>query len=528
MPPPPLVPLSKRFSTLLSRKSAACTATLAIALGAACLNSDAQTTAPPPYVYTIIDLGALPGAYSSAGNAINASGDVAGYSATSTGIFHAILFQRGKTIDLGIVPGANGSIGYGINGYDQVTGEVDFPSTNTTNAYSHAFLYSAGKMSDIGTILFPGAPLDFDSGAGTAINDSGQIAGAANTGSVFGNGTPDSVFLYSAGKLTGLPGFYDAVSYFYPYVNGVGNNINASGQIAGALAGQDGAFNIHAAIYNIDNGAITTLNSGTVQATAINDSGDATGSTLDYAFLYRKDTVTEIVPPTGLGPYSYGIGINAADQIVGVSGDAQGDNFPFLYTPGQSMIDVNSLLPAGSGWTIYDVQAINDKGEITGDGVGPNGSHAFLLSPIFQSFSTLNSVAGIIGKPGTTFAGGGRFVLGAKSNGIYPLAETTVLQLGGYHISIPPGSFVNTNGVYFYQGKIGNATVYAAIRPLGSNVYLVGVVGEGVTGLPTSYPYNLTVTIGDDTGTQAITSNYDISALTEAEVCRDFGLPCGQ
>ncbi len=525
MPPSPLVPLSKRFSTLLSRRSAAA---LVIALGAACLSSGAQTTTPPPYVYTITDLGALPGYSYSAGYAINASGDVAGYSATSTGIFHAVLFQRGKTIDLGVVPGANGSIAYGVNGYDQVTGEVDFPSINGSQPYSHAFLYSAGKMGDIGTFLFPGAPLDFDSGAGTAINDSGQIAGAANTGSVFGGGTPDSAFLYSAEKLTGLSGFYNAVSFFYPYENGAGNNINASGQIAGALAGQDGAFDSNAAIDNTGNGSITTLNPGTLQATAINDSGDATGSTNGLAFLYRKGTVTDIAPPAGLGPYSYGIGINAADQIVGVFGDAQGDNYPFLYTPGQTMIDVNSLLPAGSGWTIYDVQAINDKGQITGDGVGPGGSHAFLLSPVFQSFSTINTVAGTIGKPGTTFAGGGRFVLGAKSNGIYPLAETTVLQLGGYHISIPPGSFVNTNGVYFYQGKIGNATVYAAIRPLGSNAYLIGVVGEGATGLPTSYPYNLTVTIGDDTGTQAITSNYDISNLTEAEVCKDFGLPCGQ
>ncbi len=505
MPLIPFVRMSTRSSNLLSRSSAMCAAALTLAFSAACLNAGAQTTTPthPPYVYTITNLGIE-------GYAINESGDVAGVFPTSTGAAHAALYKAGKVIDLGVVPGASASIAYGVNGYDQVTGEVDFPGTSNTDPYSHAFLYSAGTMKDIGTIQFPGAPFDIEEAAGTAINDSGQIAGASTVFSpVFDPLAPNpTVFLYSAGKLTPIFNLYDAVAGgpgFDPVKNGLGNNINAAGQIAAA----DG-------IYNSSDGSITA---GPFQASAINDSGDLTGGD-NYAFLYSKGVVTDIVPPPHAGPYSYGADINAADEIIGVEGQALGDpGTPFLWAPGQGFISLN-FVPGSDLSLIGYYSAINDKGQIVAGGA--------LLSPVFQSFSTLNTVAGIIGTPGTTFAGGGRFVLGAKSNGIYLLAETTVLQLGGYHISIPPGSFVNTNGVYFYQGKIGNATVYAAIRPLGSNAYLIGVVGEGVTGLPTSYPYNLTVTIGDDTGTQAITSNYDISNLTEAEVCRDFGLPCGQ
>jgi probable HAF family extracellular repeat protein len=72
------------------------------------------------------------------------------------------------------------------------------------------------------------------------------------------------------------------------------------------------------------------------------------------------------------GCYAYGI--NASGQVVGQSSNGHG----FLYSGGV-MTDLNSLLPAGSGWQLVNANAINDSGQIVGDGVINGQDHAFLL-----------------------------------------------------------------------------------------------------------------------------------------------------
>jgi probable HAF family extracellular repeat protein len=86
----------------------------------------------------------------------------------------------------------------------------------------------------------------------------------------------------------------------------------------------------------------------------------------------------------------YGSGawdINNSGQVVGVSASQIREEAPhgFLYDASAAtpkMIDLNTLIPADSGWTIRDATAINSKGKIaaTGhkDGVG---THALLLTP---------------------------------------------------------------------------------------------------------------------------------------------------
>lgn len=540
---PSFVRSSSAISTFFSRRHAPWVAVLTIALAAVCPAAHAQSTAPPG-TYTITDLGILPGGYQtvsqqlpdgqysaaqggSYGYAINASGDVTGYSYTQAELPHAVIFRGGKVIDLGVVPGANSSVGYGINGYDQVTGGIGFPSSN------HVFLYSGDKMADLGTA--PG----YDSSFGAAINDSAQIAGGSGG---YGLGGYSPAFLYSAGEFINLPDHFNLASntnsieetganFFYAY----GNVINAAGQIAGGTNGNGGA-----AIYS--NGSVSLLDIPPAFtpdiAEGINDTGQTTGylcslcgSGETAAFLYSPSRdypdSTTLIPKLPNDFYSFGTGINVAGQVVGVSYNPGLTSDPFLYTPSQGVINVNSLLPAGSKWTLTDAEAINDKGQITGAGINPQGyQHAYLLSPVFVPFLTLDAVVDITGPSKTTFAVGGRFTLGAKSNGIDLLKETAVLQLGGYHIALPPSSFVEKNGTYTYHGKIGDVTLQVTGRQVGRNIYLFGVVGQGAAGLPTIYPLNLVLTIGNDTGSEEIKENYGADNLTEAEVCRNFGLTC--
>jgi probable HAF family extracellular repeat protein len=539
---PSFIRSSSAISIYFFRRHASLTVAFLVALAAASPRARAQSTTPT-VTYTITDLGILPGGYQtvsqqlpdgqysapsggSYGYAINASGDVTGYSYTQAKLTHAVIFRGGKVIDLGVVPGANSSVGYGINGYDQVTGSAGFSLSN------HVFLYSAGKMGDLGTA--PG----YNSSFGAAINDSAQIAGGSG-GSGLGGYSP--AFLYNAGEFINLPDHFNLASninsiektganFFYAY----GNVINAAGQIAGGINGNGGA-----AIYS--NGTVSLLNIPPVFAPDIAEGINDTGQTTGYiyypsgngetaAFLYSPgkpdNDSTAVIPKLPNDFYSFGTGINAAGQVVGVSYNPGITSDPFLYTPSQGVINVNSLLPAGSKWTLTDAEAINDNGQITGAGINPQGyQHAYLLSPVFVPFATLDAVVDIIGSSKTTFVVGGRFTLGAKSNGIDLLKETAVLQLGGYHIALPPSSFVEKNGIYTYHGKIGNVTLQVTGRLVGRNIYLFGVVGQGAAGLPTSYPLNLVLTIGNETGSEEIKENYG-SGLTEAEVCRNFGLTC--
>ena len=80
---------------------------------------------------------------------------------------------------------------------------------------------------------------------------------------------------------------------------------------------------------------------------------------------------------------SEALGINESGQVVGVSYGA-GFSHPrgFLWQDGR-MMDLNSLIPAGSNLTLQVAGDINDRGEITGTAFDSSTktSPAFLAIP---------------------------------------------------------------------------------------------------------------------------------------------------
>ena len=108
-----------------------------------------------------------------------------------TGMAHA---GPGDIHNLGTLPGGSDSVGYAINASGQVAGW----SVRSPDAVPHAFRYtgmpgSGGAMADLGTLTSAGFPESY----GQAINASGQVAGWSGT-------TGDAAqhaFLY-----TGTPG----------------------------------------------------------------------------------------------------------------------------------------------------------------------------------------------------------------------------------------------------------------------------------------------------------------------------------
>jgi probable HAF family extracellular repeat protein len=78
-----------------------------------------------------------------------------------------------------------------------------------------------------------------------------------------------------------------------------------------------------------------------------------------------------------ISDYCYALGINNNGQVVGFSGGSA-----FLYSGG-AMIDLNTLIPTNSGWTLEEATGINDSGQICGYGRNPSGQDdAFLLTPV--------------------------------------------------------------------------------------------------------------------------------------------------
>ena len=121
-------------------------------------------------------------------------------------------------------------------------------------------------------------------------------------------------------------------------------------------------------------------------ANSINDAGTVTGHAANpdnsvHGFLWKKGGLTDIGTVNG-DDCSAGFSINSADQIVGQSFACDGSvSHAFLWENGK-IIDLNSLVSNGSDLQMQVAGTINNRGEIAGFGVLPNGDrHAFLLVP---------------------------------------------------------------------------------------------------------------------------------------------------
>ena len=73
-------------------------------------------------------------------------------------------------------------------------------------------------------------------------------------------------------------------------------------------------------------------------------------------WLYRQGRMMD--PGTLEGQESTALAINEAGQIVGTSGSRG-----FLNSL-EEMLDLNTLLPQGSGWRALTPRCINDRGQI--------------------------------------------------------------------------------------------------------------------------------------------------------------------
>jgi probable HAF family extracellular repeat protein len=336
----------------------------------------------------VTDMGALPGANSSCESFLTDRGLIVGASENGlidplTGLpeMEAVAWQNGQVTHLGTF-GGNGSFAIGANNRGQVVGAAANTAPDPYSVFfgwgtqTRALLWTESQgLQDLGTLGGPDA-------LAININDHGQIFGASYTSDVANplTGIPTlDGFLYEKGKMTDIPnGFGGTV------VSPLG--VNNRGELIGNASFPDEATS-HPFLWSkgkwIDLG---TFGGTFGDANWINDAGAITGHAANpddsvHGFFWKKGVLTDIGTVDG-DDCSVGFSINSANQIVGVSFACDSSvSHAFLWENGK-IVDLNSLISQGSDMQLLAADSINNRGEIAGLGVLPNGDgHAFLLIP---------------------------------------------------------------------------------------------------------------------------------------------------
>jgi hypothetical protein len=125
-------------------------------------------------------------------------------------------------------------------------------------------------------------------------------------------------------------------------------------------------------------------------------------------------------------------------------------------------------------------------------------------------FSYFNANLAILtGKP-SGFGLMAWLTLASGSNGIHPLTEAVTLQIANYSVTIPVGSFQQlwngSQAPYVYEGTISGTKLVVGLIPLGNNNYQFDAAGSPVAFAGIRNPVHVSLTIGDDAGSTAVTA----------------------
>ena len=347
------------------------------------------------------DLGALPGDNSSGANWISNSGLVAGFSETvdidplfGVRSLHAVLWNNGQLTDLGTMGGGRTSDAFAVNSRGQVAG-----AAFNAAGHQHPFLWENGVMHDLGTLGGPDAGLVGSFKGNVEMNERGQVAACSDTNSTINpvTGTPTvDPFLWDKDEGMIDLGTLGGTSGCAIYLNNRGQVVGYS-NIAGDPGCPDNC-QFHPFLWGRGAGMkdLGTLGGTFGFANWISDAGEIAGSATNqgnqalHAFLWKNGIMTDLGTLPG-DPCSVSQAVNSKGQMVGESQGVCFTNLQqaraFLWENGGPMLDLNTLIAAGSGAQLMGAVDINDRGEIVGfdlppgcEDVGACG-HAFLLIP---------------------------------------------------------------------------------------------------------------------------------------------------
>jgi probable HAF family extracellular repeat protein len=367
--------------------------------------------------YVVEDLGVLAGDTSSVAWAINANGDVVGWSMGPAGTRAFLYTTAGGMVALPGLPDKPRTVARDINDAGVVVGSANAGGTDL----GHAVLWSDGSVHDIGTL-----GTGFFSEA-WGVNNLGQVVGWSYTNGGSGlTGVHGFLFSEAEGLLDLTP---DSDT-------GSARDINDAGQVTGyktALGGyhafrwQGGAF--------VDLGVLPGF--AYSFGWAINASGQVAGSSTSASGnserLVRHTDGGALQNLGGGGEHNVAMGINASGQVVGTRGQSQ--SRAVLYTDSAGLQELNTLIDQSLGFVLLGANDINDAQQIVGYAFNnfTGQTHAVRLRPTAAppecSFHCLRST-GIELRIGAVYPWIRRFVRGTVTvqdeNGA-PIADALVV-----------------------------------------------------------------------------------------------------
>jgi probable HAF family extracellular repeat protein len=315
--------------------------------------------------YVVQDLGVLPGDTSSVAWAINANGDVVGWSDGPNGTRGFVYTNLGGLVALPGLPARPRAVARDINDAGDIVGSANAGGTDL----GHAVLWSGGLVQDLGTL-----GTGFYSEA-WGINNVGQIVGTSYTNGGSGLlGVHGFVYTREAG-LRDLTPDSD---------QGAATDINDAGQVTGyktafggyhAFRWQGGGF--------LDLGVLPFFAHSF--GWAINASGqvagNATSASGNSERLVRFTDGSGLQDLGGAGEHNTAWGLNQFGHVVGCSGESL--QRALRYTDEAGLQDLNRLIDPSLGWVLFCATDINDAGQIVGYAYNQYTSrtHAVRLQP---------------------------------------------------------------------------------------------------------------------------------------------------
>ena len=225
------------------------------------------------------------------------------------------------------------------------------------------------------TVIMPITGDEHDNCYAHAINSNGDIAGQSDT-----PGGMARAFFWSAETgtidLGTLGGSYSSA-----------NDVNDKGVVVGwsgsssffstAFVWRDGVVSPLSTLEEseLPGGIAHSINNQDVIAGDVN--GEQYGVT--HAAMWDAEGELHLLGSLG-GLTSHAFDINDAGTIVGESDTADDEIHAFIYRNG-TMRDLNSLLPPNSGWVLFSASSISNDGRIAGYGTFNGQVRSFVMEP---------------------------------------------------------------------------------------------------------------------------------------------------
>jgi probable HAF family extracellular repeat protein len=340
---------------------------------------------PKPPSFTVTAIG-LPGASYTEALAISGNGQVSGISGVSGGSGDAFLYTKTGMYDLGRPKGSDASYADGVNNKGVVAVTSYFPGdkavpsavkvvggngvwTRLTGAHGAKVGGDANGIDDAGLVvgeIFPKANTD------TRSEWSGSHYTYSSPRNPLGNG--DS-------WLQAVDGYGDATGNVDHMARGknltsgyVWQSTGSTTRLSPVASGDQRTWGM--AVARSAGATKTLVAVGEADYSAamwIVPVAKGPGST-------RPAVVKLLGHLKGFTDESNALGVNRSGWVVGESSDPSYNEAAFLWRSGH-MYNLNALIPSKSGWTLSTATAINNAGQIVGDGLYKGVPTGFLLNP---------------------------------------------------------------------------------------------------------------------------------------------------